>query len=235
MEESRAVSVDRWRELPAGSGIYAIVNASNGDRYVGHARNIRQRIATHVRDLDLGRERTNADMLLQNAWHKFGRSAFVIQVLELVDDNERETVATVRAHNLALAEQFYITQAGAYNKDTKIVRKDQLDLVESKAWRFPIDAKTLESIANARRRAYKVGTRVAFDDAVLVLAHNEDEAKRIARSLSPRLAVLRNLSSQRLTLAKLQQALQDGIPDFRLVAPPSASSVAIGAAAIAGV
>ena len=38
-------------------------------------------------------------MLLQKAWDKFGRTAFIIQVLELVDENERETVATVRAHN----------------------------------------------------------------------------------------------------------------------------------------
>ena len=58
-------TLDRIKELPESAGIYAIVNRTNGRRYVGQAINIRQRIATHVRDLDAGKEQTNNAMLLQ--------------------------------------------------------------------------------------------------------------------------------------------------------------------------
>ena len=208
-------SVDRVQQLPTRSGIYAIANTSNGERYVGQARNIRARIATHIRDLDRGLERTNADMLLQKAWIKYGRSAFVIRVLELVEDNEHSTVTSVRVHNLALAEHYYISLGAAYNKDTKIVRSDQFHLIESRAWRYEIDSDTINRIANAPRNPYKVGTRVAFGDAVIVSAHNENEAKEIARSVSLKLAALGNLSSRRLSLSELRNALDDEVPDFR--------------------
>jgi group I intron endonuclease len=80
-------TLDRIGQLPASAGIYAIVNRTNGHRYVGQAVNIRERIATHVRDLDAGKERTNADRLLQEAWLQFGRDAFFVRILEEVSNN----------------------------------------------------------------------------------------------------------------------------------------------------
>lgn len=108
--------------LTIDAGIYAIVHESSGSRYVGKALNIRSRVRDHIRDLDAGTERTNADMLLQRAWIRYGRDAFVIRVLEKVRDNEKETRYHIRPDNLSLAEHFYINERGEYNKDRRIVR-----------------------------------------------------------------------------------------------------------------
>jgi group I intron endonuclease len=103
-------TLDRIKELPESAGIYAIVNRTNGRRYVGQAINIRQRIATHVRDLDAGKEQTNNAMLLQRAWSEFGRDSFAVSVLESVVNNQSETHYQVRPDNLNLAEHYYINE-----------------------------------------------------------------------------------------------------------------------------
>src|ERR1700689_2342346 len=135
-------SLGRVSELPTFAGIYAIVNSTNGHRYVGQATNIRERIATHIRDLDAGRERTNAEMFLQNAWLEFGREAFAIRILEEVPSNLSETHYHVRPDNLNLAEHYYINEKSEYNKDKRIVRDEFMHLIQSRAWRKPIDDET---------------------------------------------------------------------------------------------
>lgn len=68
--------------IPRTSGIYAIVNRTNGHRDVGSARNIRSRLRQHVRELERGTHRTSEEQLLQNAWDEFGRDSFEFRVLD---------------------------------------------------------------------------------------------------------------------------------------------------------
>jgi group I intron endonuclease len=61
------------------SGIYAIINTVNGNRYVGSAVNLRKRKAQHKLNLGKG---THKNIILQNAWNKHGSDNFMFVVLE---------------------------------------------------------------------------------------------------------------------------------------------------------
>lgn len=64
-------------------GVYAIVNRENGKMYIGSARNIETRWHQHR---SLLRGKRHHSFYLQRAWDKHGESAFLLQVLERVDD-----------------------------------------------------------------------------------------------------------------------------------------------------
>lgn len=81
------------------SGIYLIKNVHNKKMYVGSALNIHKRIfgassISHIKALKAG---THINQKLQNAWNKYGESAFEYEVLELC---EKE--------NLLIREQCYL-------------------------------------------------------------------------------------------------------------------------------
>lgn len=61
------------------SGIYDIVNITNGHRYVGSAANMAQRWGKHRRQLMADRHHSP---YLQRAWNKYGEDAFRFEVLE---------------------------------------------------------------------------------------------------------------------------------------------------------
>jgi group I intron endonuclease len=209
-------TLDRIKELPESAGIYAIVNRTNGHRYVGQAINIRKRIATHVRDLDAGKEQTNNAMLLQRAWSESGRNFFVVSILENVANNQSETHYQVRPDNLNLAEHYYINERAEYNADSRIVRSEFAHLIESKAWREPIDDETRIKLLNVKRRPYLVGRRVSFAPAAVVMAFNHEDAKTEATNRSEIIAALgRNLSTDRLSGDGISRALAKGAVDLR--------------------
>jgi hypothetical protein len=209
-------SIERVSQLPTCAGIYAIVNTINGHRYVGQAFNIRERILGHIRDLDAGRERTNAEMILQKAWLEYGRGVFVILVLEVVENNRESTQYDIRPDNLALAEHFYINEKGEYNKDRRIVSDRFKALIEEKAWRLPIDEETKSRLAAASPRAYLVAKRIVWEPAVVVLAFSEKDAKREAAARDEAMKALGgNLSTRRLSADGVARAIADGALDCR--------------------
>jgi hypothetical protein len=176
------------------------VNRTNGHRYVGQTVNTRARIATHVRDLDAGKERTNADMLLQLIWLAFGRDAFFVRILKEVSNNRAETHYNIRPDNLNLAEHYYINEKAEYNKDRRIVRDEFLRLIESKAWREPMDIETRAKLLTVQRRPYLVGKRKTWQPSAVVLAFNHEDAKAEAAQRSDVISALgRNLSTRRLS------------------------------------
>lgn len=209
-------NLDRIRELPTFAGIYAIVNRSNGCRYVGQATNIRDRINTHVRDLDAGAERTNADRLLQNAWFEFGRETFTVRILEVILNNRAETHYNVRPDNLNLAEHYYINEKSEYNKDKRVARDEFLHLIQSKAWRAPIDDETRARLLEVQRRPYLVGKRKTWAPSVIVLAFNHEDAKAEAVVRSELIQALgQNLSTRPLSSAAILRAVENGAVDLR--------------------
>jgi hypothetical protein len=216
MEESatpvRAVP-DDVSTLPVTAGIYAIINNRTGDRYVGQACNVRRRIAEHVRDLNLGVEATNADLLLQKAWTRYGKDAFVIEVLEEVTDNRGEFPYRLRPDNLALAEHYYISQGAAYNKDSHIVSAEFAHLVESRAWRLPFEPSGDSTI---RPYTYVVTERGGDKHAVIVFAFDEREAKRRAASISSEIATLGNtVAARRIGPTELDACQKKSVRDGR--------------------
>jgi len=60
------------------SGIYSIINTTNGKRYVGSAIDLRHRLWDHKRKLERG---VHKNAHLQNAWNKYGPGSFNFAIL----------------------------------------------------------------------------------------------------------------------------------------------------------
>jgi hypothetical protein len=89
-------------------------------------------------------------------------------------------------------------------------------LIDSRAWRHPIDDDTLAKFRLAPPRPYLVGARVTYAHPVVVLACSEGEAKRLAANRDDEIAGLgNNLSTKRLTSNTMSQHLADGAKDLR--------------------
>lgn len=85
------------------SGIYAIVNRLNGNRYIGSTSDITQRWRQHRHRLNKNHHHSKH---LQSAWNKYGESAFDFLILELVENK----------NDLAKIEQSYLdTDFPEYN------------------------------------------------------------------------------------------------------------------------
>ena len=67
--------------IPRTSGIYKIACLPTGKIYIGSAVNLRQRWSDHRKAL---RGNYHRNVHLQRAWNKYGESAFVFEVAELV-------------------------------------------------------------------------------------------------------------------------------------------------------
>lgn len=71
--------------LKGKSGIYKIINTTNGKCYVGSAVNLPGRWASHRKNLRSKKHNPK----LQNAWNKYGEDAFEFLVIEFVDDKTK--------------------------------------------------------------------------------------------------------------------------------------------------
>lgn len=89
-------------EIPRISGVYEIRCIPNDKFYIGSAVNLRARWRNHIYNLNKGNHR---NILLQNAWNKYGEHAFVFTILEFV---ERGTLLQV--------EQNWIDKTRCTNK-----------------------------------------------------------------------------------------------------------------------
>ena len=81
--------------IPKKSGIYQIRNLVNGKIYVGSSVNLNRRKNKHFYKL---RHNMHANLKLQNAFNKYGETAFIFEIIEIVDDK----------HQLLNREQYYI-------------------------------------------------------------------------------------------------------------------------------
>lgn len=67
------------------SGVYSITCLSNGKVYIGSAKSLQRRKATHWRDLARG---THTNAKLQSAWNKHGAEQFVFNVVAYCEVDE---------------------------------------------------------------------------------------------------------------------------------------------------
>ncbi len=67
------------------SGVYAIVNKTNGKRYIGSSSDIQERWKRHVRLLDTGKHHS---VHLQRAWDKYRKNCFDFIVLRYCSSDE---------------------------------------------------------------------------------------------------------------------------------------------------
>jgi group I intron endonuclease len=87
------------------SGIYAIENIVDGNKYVGRAVNINKRINGHIRKLNTN---SHANNYLQNAWHKYGGENFKFWTIEKYPRDQKL---------LALMEIYFISYYDSFCED----------------------------------------------------------------------------------------------------------------------
>ena len=93
--------------LPAGAGIYCILNRVNGKHYVGQAKNIRQRCLQHRSELSRG---VASNMLMRRDAEIQGLDAFFFALrIDGIADSERKAV-------LNKIEVWFSVQFGAHDE-----------------------------------------------------------------------------------------------------------------------
>jgi group I intron endonuclease len=83
------------------SGIYSITNAVNSRQYIGSAVNLRKRKNIHLSQLRNGKHRNRK---LQAAFNKYGESAFLFEVVELV---EKDDLIAAEQRHMDRLDPFY--------------------------------------------------------------------------------------------------------------------------------
>ena len=87
--------------LPKTSGIYQIRNTTNNKLYIGSTTSFYRRWQEHQRKLNLNKYTSSK---LQNAWNKYGKEAFIFEILLQCDKD-----------SLLSQEQYYIDKFDAVN------------------------------------------------------------------------------------------------------------------------
>jgi group I intron endonuclease len=140
------------------SGIYSISFSGGKNVYIGQARNLSNRLWTHICTL---RKNKHKNIKLQNAWNKYGESKFIFEVLEKTPIerlNEREGYyAEINKGNL-----YNLRQVGDYipmsketrEKISKAVKgnKNCLGLKNALGYRHSEEAKKKISEAGKNKR-----------------------------------------------------------------------------------
>ncbi len=133
------------KNIPHQPGIYSITHTDSGRRYVGQATDLRKRKWYHFSSL---RNNRHFNKYLQNAWNKYGQSAFVFEVLEICLS---EPVI------LAAREQFWIDK---HKKHLFNCRKFAEQFCAD--WHKTDEAKEVHQKASERMKAYRDNLKREF-------------------------------------------------------------------------
>lgn len=152
------------------SGVYEIVNSANGKRYVGSAKNITLRFRSHRSRLNLGNHHSRP---LQNAWLKYGATAFTVRTILLCDPadllvNEQRTIN-------ALAPEYNVCPT-AGNTLGRRHSPETRALIAAKAVGRVRSAESVEAGA-AKRRGVKVpamSARMMGNQRAVGLKHTDE-------------------------------------------------------------
>lgn len=158
------------------SGIYKIINHSNGRFYIGSCKRFKQRASEHHGDLRTNR---HSNKFLQNDWNKCDENCFEFIVVEVLEKSEEER----RAKEQTLLDQSYDNQKNCYNiaKTTEAIPRrvfsNDPDITKkvlsekSKAmWKNPATRKKILKRKNEAmktseyKKALKEGLERAWDD-----------------------------------------------------------------------
>lgn len=77
------------------SGIYQIRNLTNEKRYIGQAKNLKQRFSIHRTYLRQENRNHNENIHLWNAWKKYGEENFVFEILEYCEIEQLDVLENV--------------------------------------------------------------------------------------------------------------------------------------------
>ena len=81
--------------------IYKIQNTKTRKVYIGSAVSFQHRILTHLKQL---KDNKHSNVLLQRAWNKYGKNAFMFKILEVTQKGK-----------LLVREQYWMDKFESYN------------------------------------------------------------------------------------------------------------------------
>lgn len=100
-----------FKEMKSKKGVYQIVNLVNHKIYIGSSRNL-DSVFNRIRfELDHGSHR---NQLLQEEWKQFGMDQFQFEVLEVLDEKERELGFAEAVKTLEAKEQIWLEKLQPY-------------------------------------------------------------------------------------------------------------------------
>lgn len=82
-------------------GVYKITNIINNKFYIGSSKNIEKRLKNHFNNL---KNNTHCNKHLQNAYNKYGKDAFISEILEITSE-----------YDLRSREDYYIKKTKCYD------------------------------------------------------------------------------------------------------------------------
>lgn len=128
------------------SGIYIINNKINNKVYIGQSVNMDKRIKKHFNSLENG---THYNEHLQNAFNKYGRDNFLVDVLEecsIEELNEREKYY-IQLYDSASREKGYNIEFGGNNSAVSDETKEKLMIQKS--------SRNIEDVISIKRELYE--------------------------------------------------------------------------------
>jgi group I intron endonuclease len=121
-------------------GVYRITNTVTGKSYIGSSTDIHRRWIGHRSDLRHNRHHSH---YLQHAWNKYGKSAFLWEIVEQCDEE-----------TLLQREDKWIAQCGDYNlavMATKTIHSEETkERIRTKLLGHPVSAITRSRISAAQ-------------------------------------------------------------------------------------
>jgi len=109
------------------SGVYKILNETNGDCYIGSSVNIQERFKRHKKDLKGNRHHS---IILQRAYDKYGKDSFTFNVIE---ECEREDLCDRENHYLDSLTPKYNICPKAYSQVGKVMSEETKDKLRAYA------------------------------------------------------------------------------------------------------
>jgi len=169
-------------EMSHYSGIYAIQNKMTGDEYIGHSKDIHDRVMIHRSRLRAG---NHPNPRLQKDFLEYGESAFHLIIIESLDDvhilRDRER------HWQGIRKSSYsqIAASADFEAQTpkleKIITQEGLEL---------LDSREVAQLCGVTKRTVGIWRRSGALPAIIEKSgrplYNRFDAVRVAHSLRPR-------------------------------------------------
>jgi len=153
-------------------GIYVIAHIASGKAYVGSAVNFKRRFNSHRSSLALNKHHSGK---LQNAWNKYGESAFSFSIIEVVPE----------ARDLVAREQAWI---------------DEMDSV-ARGYNISPTAGSPLGVKHSAETCAKVSIRLVGNKHALGLKHSDETKAKIAAKSRGRAPFAGHVHSDKSRLA----------------------------------
>jgi len=153
------------------SGVYVIINRTNGKMYVGQTqRKFSHRWNQHKASLNLGKHHNKH---LQNAWNKYGEPSFEFVAVETCPRNKLQEM-----------EQFYIDKYGTKNPVFGYNKVDSKEVKKSSIKKLSIRNTGSGNPMFGRKHSEK--TKKKIGEKSSIKKHKKETKKRISEALKKR-------------------------------------------------